>query len=67
MSSRVKMADQIMSLCAERIRLKAANAELAEALGDLIYYLDDVSSPLLYGDAVDAARAALTKHQKEQA
>ena len=44
-------------------QLKTANAELVKALSDLIYYLDDVSSPLLYGNAVDTATAALTKHQ----
>ncbi len=47
-------------------RLIAAAPDLLEALSDLLYYSDDVSSPKLYGNAVGAARAAIAKATGEQ-
>lgn len=45
----------------DKARLIAAAPDLLTALSDLLYYSDDVSSPKLYGNAVDAARAAIKK------
>ncbi len=42
-------------------RLIAAAPELLEALRDLLHYSDDVSSPLLYSNAVDRANAAIVQ------
>jgi hypothetical protein len=63
-----KLVAQIMRLSAERDRLKAANAELAESLDRLCIevVLSDVAPTYIdshFRPHLDKARAALTNHQ----
>lgn len=49
---------------AEIEKLMADRDALLSALSDLLYYSDDVSSPKLYGNAVDAAREAIARAEQ---
>jgi hypothetical protein len=64
----VKMADQIMRLCAERIRLKAVSVELANALEHcrallLTYEINHANGEEISDAALNTVSEALTKYQ----